>query len=178
MQRRGSPRDCCFAPMWRCVWGALRVRRNPFRRMPIVRWPLAKLLARGPPNCRSRRPERLRSGVGVPLNTDNATPAQRPSRYEPLDVPPFLPFWLGALLFAFVGGVLLSITLLFPLATHQQYRGPLKALPPVPLLQSAPKRDLQRYEGAKRRELNGSDGRLAIETAIRETAKQGWGPPK
>jgi hypothetical protein len=112
------------------------------------------------------------------LNTDNATPAQSPSRYEPLDVPPLLPFWLGALLFAFVGGVLLSITLLFPLATHQQYRGPLKRLPTVSRLQSAPQRDLQRYQHAKRRELNGSDGRVAIETAMRETAKQGWGPPR
>jgi hypothetical protein len=112
------------------------------------------------------------------LNTDDATPAQSPSRYEPLDVPPLLPFWLGALLFAFVGGVLLSVTLLFPLATHQQYRGPLKALPPAPRLQSAPERDLRRYQAAKRDELKGSNGNLPIETAMRETAKQGWGPPR
>lgn len=93
-------------------------------------------------------------------------------------MPPLLPFWLACILAAFVGGVLLSITLLFPLATHQEYRGPLKALPPAPQLQSAPTGDLQRYEAAKAKVLKGSGGTVPIEAAMRQTAKQGWGPPK
>lgn len=96
----------------------------------------------------------------------------RISRYEPADIPPLLPFWLACLLAAFVGGVLLSIEVAFPLATHQQYRGPLKPLPPAPRLETAPVAELQRYQAAKRRELGAS------EEAMRETTKQGWGPPK
>lgn len=80
--------------------------------------------------------------------------------------------WLACLLAAFVGGVLLSIELAFPLATHQQSRGPLKPLPPKPRLETAPVAELQRYEAAKRRQLGAS------EEAMQETAKQGWGPPK
>jgi hypothetical protein len=104
--------------------------------------------------------------------SNERTPAEAASRYEPLDVPPLLPFWLACLLAAFVGGVLLSIEVAFPLATHQQYRGPLKPLPPAPRLETAPMAELQRYKTAKRRELAASD------EAMRETAKQGWGPPK
>lgn len=104
--------------------------------------------------------------------------SEAPPRYEPLDVPPFLPFWLACLLGAFVFGVLLSITLLFPLATHQQYRGPLKDLPPAPRLESAPTRHLQQYEATKRTELRGSANVIRIEVAMRMTARQGWGPPR
>lgn len=68
--------------------------------------------------------------------------------------------------------MLLSIQLAFPLATHQQSRGPLKPLPPAPRLETAPVAGLQRYEAAKRRELGAS------EEAMEETAKQGWGPPR
>jgi hypothetical protein len=68
--------------------------------------------------------------------------------------------------------VLVSIEIAFPLATHQQYRGPLKPLPPAPRLETAPMGELQRYETAKRGELAASD------EAMRETAKQGWGPPR
>lgn len=90
-----------------------------------------------------------------------------------------LPFWLGLLIAAFVGGVLLSIQLTFPLAVHQERRGPSKPLPPAPRLQSAPAADLQRYEAAKRQELSGRDGAvMPIEAAMRATAQQGWGPPK
>jgi hypothetical protein len=103
---------------------------------------------------------------------DGPPAGETASRYEPLDVPPLLPFWLACLLAAFVGGVLLSIEIAFPLATHQQYRGPLKPLPPAPRLETAPVSQLQRYDAAKRRELEAS------EKAMRETAKQGWGPPK
>jgi hypothetical protein len=99
-------------------------------------------------------------------------PGETASRYEPLDVPPLLPFWLACLLAAFVGGVLLSIQIAFPLATHQQYRGPLKPLPPEPRLETAPIAALQQYQQAKRRELKSS------EAAMRETAQQGWGPPR
>jgi hypothetical protein len=113
------------------------------------------------------------------LKTDEASPAKSRPRFEPLDVPPLLPFWLGCILAAFVGGVLLYISLVFPLATHQEYRGPLKALPPAPRLLTAPERDLYRYEAAKQRELSGARGRTQpIEAAMRETVKQGWGPPK
>jgi hypothetical protein len=103
-----------------------------------------------------------------------------PPRYEPRDEPSLLPFWLGLLIAAFIGGVLLSISVGFPLATHQQYRGPLQALPPAPRLQSAPAADLQRYDAAKRQELEARRGAAEqpIVAAMRATAKQGWGPPK
>jgi hypothetical protein len=72
--------------------------------------------------------------------------------------------------------VLVFITIGFPLADHQEYRGPLRALPPAPTLQVAPVMELQRYKAAKLKELDSSQ--LPIEQAMRETAKQGWGPPK
>ena len=87
-------------------------------------------------------------------------------------MPAWLPFWLGCLLAAFVGGVLLTISIGFPPEVQQQYRGPLKSLPPAPRLQSAPQRERERYEAAKQQELQG------IDAAMEETAKQGWGPPK
>lgn len=99
-------------------------------------------------------------------------PRDAASRYEPLDVPAMLPFWLGALIAFFVILVLVGITIGYPLADRQQYRGPLKTLPPAPRLQSAPERDLQRYQAAKQQELK------SIDTAMRATAQQGWGPPK
>ena len=82
------------------------------------------------------------------------------------------------MLAAFVGSVLLTIVIFFPLATHQEYRGPMKPLPPAPRLESAPAGDLHRYEAAKQRELRGSDGTVLIEAAMRATARQGWGPPR
>jgi len=109
---------------------------------------------------------------------DGSAASEAQSRYEPLDVPPLLPLWLACLLAAFVGAVLLSIELGYPLATHQQSRGPLKPLPPPPQLESAPRRELQAYEAEKRRELGGKAGTVPIEVAMRQTAKQGWGPPK
>ena len=93
-------------------------------------------------------------------------------------MPPLLPFWLGILIGAFVGGVLLSIELGFPLAVHQESRGPLQPLPPKPQLQSAPAADLQRYEAAKRAQLSGRDGAIPINEAMRATVQQGWGTPK
>lgn len=116
--------------------------------------------------------------MGSSLKTDQASPEKSSPRYEPLDVPPFLPFWLASLLAAFVGGVLLYVAIAFPLATHQEYRGPLKPLPPAPRLQLAPIGDRQRYETAKRQELKGSRQLPSIEAAMGETVKQGWGPPK
>lgn len=104
-------------------------------------------------------------------------PIDAPSRYEPLDVPPLLPFWLGFILAAFVGIVLVGITIGYPLATHQEYRGPLKELPPAPRLETAPVRDFQAYEAGKATELRGSKG-PSITAAMRATAKRGWGPPK
>jgi hypothetical protein len=84
--------------------------------------------------------------------------------------------WLACLLAAFVVGVLVAISIGYPLATHQQYRGPLKALPPSPTLQTAPIRDRQKYERAKAQEL--SKASVPIAEAMNETAEQGWGPPK
>lgn len=88
-------------------------------------------------------------------------------------MPPWLPLWLGLLLAASVGGVLLVIDLGYPLATHQESRGPLKPLPPPPTLETAPVRELQRYETAKQHELD-----PRIDAAMKATAEQGWGPPK
>ena len=104
---------------------------------------------------------------------DLSSPAALPkARYEPLDAPPLLPLWLGLLIAAFIGLVLLSVSLGFPLAVHSETRGPLRPLPPAPRLQSAPERDLQQYRAAKARELR------PIDAAMRATATQGWGPPK
>ena len=110
--------------------------------------------------------------IGKDPETEAGTSGEAASRYEPLDVPPLLPFWLGVLIAAFVIGVLIGITLGFPLADHQQYRGPLKALPPPPRLESAPVAERQRYDSAKAQELR------SIDAAMQATAKQGWGPPK
>lgn len=109
-------------------------------------------------------------------DTDEQSSREAASRFEPLDVPPWLPFWLAVLLGAFVVGVLVAISIGYPLATHQQYRGPLKALPPKPTLQTAPGRDLQKYEQQKTKEL--SKGGVPISEAMKQTAEQGWGPPK
>jgi hypothetical protein len=110
---------------------------------------------------------------------DTETSSEAATQYEPLDVPPLLPFWLALLLAAFIGGVLLTIELGYPLALHQESPGPLGPLPTTPRLQAAPTRDLQRYEAAKQAELAGRDGTLlSIDAAMRLTVQQGWGPPK
>ena len=96
------------------------------------------------------------------------------ARFEPADVPPLVPLWLGMGLAAFVIIVLVGITIGFPLADRQQYRGPLHTLPPAPRLEVAPVQARMRYDAAKRAELE----RGNIEAAMRATAAQGWGPPK
>lgn len=93
-------------------------------------------------------------------------------------MPPWLPFWLACLLASAVVGVLVFITIGYPIATHQEYRGPLKPFPPAPRLETAPMRDLHAYEANKAAELNGRAGTVPITVAMEETAKQGWGPPK
>jgi len=85
---------------------------------------------------------------------------------------------MGLLIAASIGGVLLTIQLGFPLAVHQEKRGPHRALPPAPRLESAPAAGLQRYEAAKRAELAGKGTLMPIDAAMRATAQQGWGPPK
>jgi hypothetical protein len=97
-------------------------------------------------------------------------------RFEPADVPAFLPLWLAAGLASFVIIVLVGSTIGYPLADEQQYRGPMQALPPGPRLQLTPGQDLEAYQAAKRREFQGSNS--AIEAAMHSTAKQGWGPPR
>ena len=117
--------------------------------------------------------------IGGHLDRNSEHPATEAPRFEPLDVPPFLPFWLGALIAAFVGGVLLWITIGFPLAVHQESRKPLTRLPPAPQLESAPVRYRLAYDAAKQAELDGRDGStMSIDAAMRATAQQGWGPPK
>jgi hypothetical protein len=101
-----------------------------------------------------------------------ATSGDAASRFEPRDVPPLLPFWLGLLIAAFVISVLVGVTIGFPLADHQQYRGPLKVLPPAPRLETAPVAARQSYDAVKRQELK------SIAAAMQATARQGWGPPK
>lgn len=87
-------------------------------------------------------------------------------------MPALLPLWLGLLIAAFIVGVLVWVTIGFPLADHQQYRGPLKPLAPAPQLETAPVAKRQGYDAAKKQELN------SIAAAMQATAQQGWGPPK
>ena len=100
--------------------------------------------------------------------------------YERSDVPAMLPFWLACLLIGFLGSVLIGITLGFGLADFQEFRGPTQRLPPAPRLQLAPEADLQGYERDEQRRLSGSNSASApaIESAMRQTAKQGWGAPE
>ena len=107
---------------------------------------------------------------------DQAGNSGSPTRYEPRDVPPLLPFWLACLIAGFIILVLVGITIGFPLADRQQYRGPMQALPPAPRLEIAPVTERERYDSAKQRELRTS--RMPIDEAMQATAKQGWGPPK
>lgn len=116
--------------------------------------------------------------IGRNLDSNDQAPPAAASRYEPLDVPPMLPFWLGALIAGFVILVLVAIAISFPLADRQQSRGPLQPLPPAPRLQTAPVRELQRYEAAKRQELAGKGATVPIDAAMQATAQQGWGPPR
>jgi hypothetical protein len=138
---------------------------------PTRHWPRTTI-------CTGLLSWRAEARIGSRRNSNGDPPPEPPPRYEPLDVPALLPFWLGLLIAAFVGGVLLSIQLGFPLAVHQERRGPVRPLPPAPRLESAPAAELQRYEAAKRQELAGHGTIMPIEQAMRATAQQGWGPPK
>jgi hypothetical protein len=97
-------------------------------------------------------------------------------RFEEKDVPPLLPLWLAGGLGGFVIIVLVCVTSFYPLADRQEYRGPLQQLPEAPRLQVAPAVDLARYQAAKAKELQTSP--VPIDSAMRATAQQGWGPPK
>jgi hypothetical protein len=97
-------------------------------------------------------------------------PNEQAPRFEPRDVPPLLPLWLAGGLAGFVALVFFVIWAGFPLANHQEYRGPMKALPRAPRLEIAPVGDRVRYEEAKQRELS----RERIEAAMVATARQGW----
>lgn len=106
---------------------------------------------------------------------------ERPAtRFEPRDVPALLPLWLALLFAGFIVAVLIGITIGFPLADHQEARGPLQPLPPAPRIETAPGADLARYQTAKRAELRRGDrsGESAIEAAMKATAQQGWGASK
>lgn len=97
-------------------------------------------------------------------------------RFEPRDVPPLLPLWLGLGLGSCVLVVVLCITLFYPLAERQQDRGPLQQLPPTPRLEVAPQAERVRYDRSKARELRSTP--VPIEQAMQATAREGWGPPK
>jgi hypothetical protein len=112
---------------------------------------------------------------------EESQPHERPAtRFEPRDVPALLPFWLALLFAGFIVAVLIGITIGFPLADHQEARGPLQPLPPAPRIETAPGSDLARYEASKRAELSRHDqsGESAIQAAMKATARQGWGPSK
>lgn len=109
--------------------------------------------------------------------TDRRAKRDPPSvRFEAKDVPSWLPLWLGAGLAGFIIVVLVGIAVSFPLADHQQFRGPLQPRPPLPRLQLAPGADLRDYRKAKDREFAYSN--LSIEQAMLATAHEGWGPPR
>lgn len=91
-------------------------------------------------------------------------------------MPSWLPLWLGSGLAGFVILVLAGISIGYPAAVHQQFRGPLRPLPPAPRLQASPGMDLADYQAAKQKELSRSP--VPIDAAMRETARQGWGPPR
>jgi hypothetical protein len=110
------------------------------------------------------------------VTDDPEGPDERSVRFEQRDVPELLPLWLAAGLGGFVAIVLGGITLDYPAANHQQYRGPLRSLAPEPRLQVAPARDLRAYQTSKQRELSGS--KVSIDAAMRATARQGWGPTR
>ena len=114
--------------------------------------------------------------MGSILEDNQASHGGSATRYEPKDVPPLLPLWLACLIGGFIALVFIGITIGFPLADGQGYRGPQQALPPAPRLEVAPVTELQHYEAVKRRELKTSP--VPIESAMKETARQGWGPPK
>lgn len=97
-------------------------------------------------------------------------------RFEAKDVPPLLPLWLAAGLAGFVVLVFVGITLFYPLANRQEYRGPMQQLPPAPRLEVAPIHELARYQSAKVAELRSAP--VPIDRAMRETAQKGWGPPQ
>jgi hypothetical protein len=132
----------------------------------------------GPPLYRERASRVAEERIGGRADTDELAEIETASRYEPLDVPPLLPFWLGCLLAGFVAGVLIWISFGYPLARQQESRGPMKSLPAPPRLETAPMEDLRRYREAKVQELKGSEGTTPIQAAMRQTARQGWGPPK
>lgn len=100
----------------------------------------------------------------------------RSVRFEPTDVPPLVALGLAAGLAGFVIAVLVGITVSFPLADRQEYRGPLQRLPPAPRLQVAAAEDLRAYRAAKRKELDQAP--LPIDAAMAKTVEQGWGPPR
>ena len=112
---------------------------------------------------------------------EESQPRELPAtRFEPRDVPALLPLWLALLFAAFIVAVLIGITIGFPLADHQETRGPLQALPPAPRIETAPAVDLARYQAAKQAELRRRNhaGESAIDAAMKATAQQGWGPSK
>jgi hypothetical protein len=100
-----------------------------------------------------------------------------PPRYEVADVSPLLLIVLASLIALCVAGVLLAVTIGYPSASRPYDRGRVAPLPPAPRLQTAPAADLQRYQAAKRTELQGKGRgpRVPIDQAMRETAEQGWG---
>jgi hypothetical protein len=110
--------------------------------------------------------------------SDSANPAG----FERSDVPPPLLLALAIGFLLTLGVVLGCLAAAFPQTLHDQYRGPIAALPPAPRLQTAPRQDLLAYEQAERRRLgtygwsDRAQGRVhvPVEQAMREVAAGGW----
>ena len=119
------------------------------------------------------------TGIGKDL-VNSETPHDTPSRYEPLDVPALLPFWLGCLLAFFVLGVFLWVALEFPIARHQETRGPIEVLPARRGFSPRRSKIWSVIDAQKTSELEAEGSakgkRVGIEDAMRATASQGWGP--
>ena len=95
--------------------------------------------------------------------------------FEKSDVPPRLLAALAAGLAASIALVLIGLAIAFPHALGPSPRGPLKALPPAPRLQTDPAVDLARYREEEARKLAAKRGSgVSIERAMREVATEGW----
>ena len=173
MQRRGGTGHFLFSSRVATSAGSGGPGRSNSGGCPCEGGPWS---SRHRPRATNRNEARLSGAAEESIDsgpeTQVGTSGDAASRFEPRDVPPLLPLWLGLLIAAFIIGVFLWVTIGFPLADHQQYRGPLKPLAPAPRLETAPVAQRQSYDRAKKQELK------SITAAMQATAQQGWGPPK
>jgi len=99
--------------------------------------------------------------------------------FEKSDVPSRLLVALAIGLATSIAVVLIGLAIAFPHALGPSPRGPLKALPPAPRLQSDPAMDLASYRDEEARKLSAKRGSgVPIEQAMREVATEGWSDRK